>query len=216
MVDRRRAEELEEERLEVSTLLRHAYADDLIELDELERRLGLVESAENPAQIQRATQGLPALNSPQAALAEVDAQESVVAVLGGNRKGGRFAVPEQMSALAFWGGAVLDLSEANFGPGLHRIHCTAVMGGVEVIVPPNVRVRSSGLGLMGGFTNRCPDPESASAPVLEISGLAFWGGVSVRPATTSKLLQALGRGARRIEQAFGEGRRRGQRRHRHK
>jgi hypothetical protein len=55
------------------------------------------------------------------------------------------------------------------------------MGGVEIIVPPWLRVESHGFAIMGGFDHaadvgRVTDPEG---PTLRISGFACMGGVDI-------------------------------------
>lgn len=57
------------------------------------------------------------------------------------------------------------------------------MGGVQIRVPPWVRVEVHGSGFMGGFEERLaprgerPPPD---APVLRVHGFALMGGVDVR------------------------------------
>src|SRR6266496_909188 len=61
------------------------------------------------------------------------------------------------------------------------ITAVAIMGGIEVIVPPGIRVESSGFGFMGGWDNRASDDRLApDAPVLRVRGLALMGGVEIR------------------------------------
>jgi hypothetical protein len=54
------------------------------------------------------------------------------------------------------------------------------MGGIEVIVPPDVIVETSGMGLLGGFEHVATeaDPQEG-APVIRLTGVAFMGGVEV-------------------------------------
>ena len=55
------------------------------------------------------------------------------------------------------------------------------MGGVEVIVPPGVRVEMHGLSLMGGWSNDVHEEElPPDAPELHLHGFALMGGVDVR------------------------------------
>jgi len=52
------------------------------------------------------------------------------------------------------------------------------MGGVEILVPPGVRVETSGIGVMGGFESFSQSGDPA-APLLRISGFALMGGVEI-------------------------------------
>jgi hypothetical protein len=61
----------------------------------------------------------------------------------------------------------------------------AIMGGLQVIVPPGVEVVVRGIGVMGGFEH--PDwdePGEPGAPRVIIGGFAFWGGVGVERKIT--------------------------------
>ncbi len=60
------------------------------------------------------------------------------------------------------------------------------MGDTEIIVPEDVRVLNSGIGIMGGFGTEdhpsCAVPQAdvpADAPVVHVRGLALMGGVGV-------------------------------------
>ncbi len=85
---------------------------------------------------------------------------------------------------------MLRLSES----GTTVISAFAIMGGVQILAPEDVHVRVTGLGIMGGFGENPPTQvPSEHAPVVQIRGVAFWGGVSVRHMKRKK--KELGRGA---------------------
>ena len=78
------------------------------------------------------------------------------------------------------GGAELDFREAVFATREVRVHVVAVMGGIEVVVPPGVRVEWAGVALMGGVsTPERMEPDTPDGPVVRISGLVLMGGVEV-------------------------------------
>jgi hypothetical protein len=95
---------------------------------------------------------------------------------------GAWVVPKRMNAVAFMGGIELDLREAVLDPGVTEIDVLAVMGGVVVTVPPNVRLESDGFAFMGGFEDQLKQPASGdpNAPVVRLTGFAFMGGVEAR------------------------------------
>ena len=68
------------------------------------------------------------------------------------------------------------------GPGVSEFSAFAFMGGVTIIVPPDLQVECDGIGIMGGF--ECSDEVRAGhdpdAPILKINGLAMMGGVDVK------------------------------------
>lgn len=118
-----------------------------------------------------------------------------IAVMSGVDRSGDWLVAPHHFSLALMGGTELNLQNARFTQASTRINAAAVMGGVRIIVPEDVRVRSEGLALMGGFEVR--DHESVSiaqqdlpdhAPTLTVSGIALMGGVEVVRAARSAVL----------------------------
>jgi hypothetical protein len=93
-------------------------------------------------------------------------------------------VPARMRAFACMGGISLDLREANLSADVTDIHVFAMMGGVEIILPPDVRLESDGFAIMGGFEDQLKEPASRdpNAPLIRIHGLAIMGGVEARVA----------------------------------
>lgn len=108
-----------------------------------------------------------------------------VGVLSGMDKVGNWTVAPTHVSIGFWGGTTIDLRDAVFTSPETTITCIAVMGGVEVIVPPELEVRVSGIGFMGGFgwnklhQARPQRQAPAGNPVVTINGLGFWGGVGI-------------------------------------
>ena len=174
----------------IARLCEH-FARDHIEADALERLIDRAHQATTVAQLDELTSGLPSLAAPQpqpqpAAAAEWQGRartnEMVIAVMGGAERRGAWTPARRMQVTAVMGGVLLDFRQAQLSPGVTEIFVIAVMGGVEIIVPPGVVVESSGMGIMGGFGHTGPAryPVDGSAPVLKISGLALMGGVEIR------------------------------------
>ena len=56
----------------------------------------------------------------------------------------------------------------------------ACCGGIEVIVPPDLRVECSGSGILGAFDwEAVIPPDDPEGPLLRVSGLAVMGGITV-------------------------------------
>ncbi len=106
--------------------------------------------------------------------------ETVLALLGSNRRRGHWEPPDEVRVIACMGGAEIDLREADLLEGTTRIVCLALMGGVKIIVPTDVEVSARGMGLMGGFPIRRHRPPDPGAPRVEVRGLALMGGVDLR------------------------------------
>jgi hypothetical protein len=98
---------------------------------------------------------------------------------------GRWVVPARFSVFAFWGGVQLDLREAILTERETVIRADAVMAGIEIIVPEDVAVQVEGVGFMGAF-DETPStaPPPPGAPVIRITGIAFWAGVGVKRMPT--------------------------------
>ncbi|MFE0048094.1 DUF1707 SHOCT-like domain-containing protein [Streptomyces albireticuli] len=113
--------------------------------------------------------------------------ENLVAVFGGAGRKGRWRVPCRTNALALFGGVEIDLTEAVFERREIVVHAVAVFGGVDIKVPENVTLRTTGGGVFGGFdvrTQEAPDPD---APVVSVTGFAFFGGVEAKPRRGKRL-----------------------------
>ena len=108
-----------------------------------------------------------------------------IGVMSGVDRVGEWVVAPTHVAVGFWGGATIDLRDAVFTSPETTITCIGVMGGVEVIVPPDMDVRVNGFGFMGGFgwekldQARPAVPPAPGSPRVTINGLGFWGGVGV-------------------------------------
>ena len=104
----------------------------------------------------------------------------VIAIMGGSSRKGNWEPPARLRVFALMGGVDLDFREADLLEGETVVEIVALMGGVNIVVPPDIDVQADGTGFMGGFqnaSNRAPEPD---APRLRISGLAVMGGVEVK------------------------------------
>ena len=60
------------------------------------------------------------------------------------------------------------------------------MGGVDIIVPPGMRVDNQGFAFMGGFEDHTDEPLQEGGPRLVIKGFAMMGGVEVKTKEKKK------------------------------
>ncbi len=179
-----RASDADRER--VAEILRRAAAEGRLSLDELDERLSAVYAAKTYADLVPVTHDLPVAGTG-IPVPMVDnrigghpTSRGGVAILGGFSRKGPWVVPELFTAVAFWGGAQLDLREARFETAEVELRLFAVMGGFEVILPEEAEVIVSGVGIMGGFDDRAAGPGRPGAPRIRLTGLAFWGGVDIK------------------------------------
>lgn len=99
---------------------------------------------------------------------------------------GNFATRSQKlvggSATALLGGVEIDLHEADTQASRILLDVTAIMGGVEIRVPPHFQVQSKVLPLLGGVSNKTTclaDKLGVPPKQLVITGLALMGGVEI-------------------------------------
>ncbi|WP_217249273.1 DUF1707 domain-containing protein [Streptomyces sp. AC602_WCS936] len=196
-----RASDADRER--VAEVLRDALAEGRLDMTEFEERLDATYSARTYGELAPITRDLPvgtAVAAPKVSMTKEPAAAGdwagritggegssswAVAVMSGFQRKGRWTVPRRFNSFAFWGGGEIDLREALFADGEVVINCVAVMGGIDVIVPPGVEVIVRGVGVMGDFDHRESGvPGDPGAPRVIVTGFAFWGGVGVRRKLT--------------------------------
>ena len=104
----------------------------------------------------------------------------VLAVMGGTDMRGRFRLEEELHVVSVMGGTHLDLRNAELTTPEVTVTVLALMGGVNIIVPPGVEVDAHGvLPLMGGRNVRVADALERDAPRIRIRGLVLMGGLNV-------------------------------------
>lgn len=203
-----RASDADRER--VAEVLRDAVAEGRLDMEEFGERLDAVYRARTYGELAPLTRDLPV---GPVAVPKVDmvkksevaegswadrivggegSSSGGVAVMSGFQRKGRWTVPRRFNAFAFWGGGEIDLRDAVFADREVVINCVAIMGGMQVTVPPGVEVVVRGLGIMGGFDHREEGvPGDPGAPRVIVTGFAFWGGVGVERKPTRAQRQAL-------------------------
>ncbi len=183
-------------REQVIQTLTEQFAADVLEVDELDRRLDLAHRARSLAELDDLVVDLAPAGgagaAPSTALAPRPAAEVAphgwpdrkryVAIFGGVERKGRWTVPRKMNVVAIMGGVDLDFREAVFAPGVTELRVTCLMGGADIIVPPWLAVECDASAILGGFEQLDrghgePDPGRA---LLRITGIAVMGGVDIQ------------------------------------
>jgi hypothetical protein len=105
-----------------------------------------------------------------------------IAVLGNTERRGRFHLDGSHAVLSVLGNVELDLRNVELPPGITTLHVRAVLGNVEITVPPSLIVDCEGTGVLGSFSalNHVPEERAPDEPVLRIAGSAVLGSVEVR------------------------------------
>jgi hypothetical protein len=186
---------LRDRREEVIESLCEAYAVDTLEESEFERRLDIAHKADTvqaleklvtdivPAEPGASSKALAVVSEEQRAIAKNRPKsKNVVAILGGAERKGSWRVPKKTNVWSILGGSLLDFRDVVLPPGETEVRVHALLGGVEIIVPPNLAVDCEGIGIMGGFENldRVALAPDETTPVLRITGFAFMGGCEIK------------------------------------
>jgi hypothetical protein len=198
---------LRDRREQVITRLSEGYAEDMFDIDELERRLDLAHGAGSVAQLDALVADLApsaphstalviarpaAIDDPQ----RVD-QKNLRVILSSVERRGRWSVPRQLDLGVFWGNAELDFRDASLGPGITTIHVRVFMGNFEVVLPPGLGIDVEVSSFAGSVTERhrvSPDADPAQ-PQIRIVGWVRFGNLDI----TTRLSGETERDARRRE-----------------
>ncbi len=191
----------QEAREKTIDVLCQSFGRDEMEVEEFEKRIELVLRAETAEQLRLLLADLSTAAVPvevTAAIARhilpadrIPAHSVVVGIMGVGVRSGAWIPARNNWAVGVMGGCELDFRDAQLGPGVTEVRVLAIMGGVEIIAPPDLQVECSAIGIMGGFDHQqtvssTTDPE---APVIRVTGVAIMGGgeVSVRyPGETAR------------------------------
>ena len=86
------------------------------------------------------------------------------------------------SLTAIFGGVTLDLRGARPAPDGAIVTATAAFGGIDILVPHDWNITTSGTPLFGGVEDKTdhPDRIAADAPALHVDALALFGGVEIK------------------------------------
>ena len=180
-------------REQVLEQLSDAFAKDELGLDEFEARVdsayqasteqGLLALLHDLAPLPVVARAELVVASGPTALSVPTARSTrVLAVLSSVERRGRFHVPNGYRATAVLGNIELDLRDVALPDGVTEIYVRAVLGNIEITVPPDLPVECEGGGFLCSFAelNRMPAEGSSAGPVLRVIGSAVLGNVEIR------------------------------------
>ncbi len=178
----------------VADRLREALAEGRITPDEHAERIDAVYQARTYADLEPVLHDLPGSTDgllPPSAAPRVSLRKdenlpspdrhspSVVAVFGAAERKGRWLVEPALNVSCVFAGVELDFRRAVLSQREVTVNVTCVFGGVEITVPPGVRVVSSVAAVLGGVDLPAGEEVAADAPVIRLTGMVLFGGVSV-------------------------------------
>jgi hypothetical protein len=183
----------------IEALGRH-FANDVLTMDEYERRVDVAQRASTVEELEVLMADLRPPVEESTAIAKpedvtvlpaekVPDTRSVVSVLGSATRKGEWTVPRELKVVSVLGETELDFREARLSEGTTRINAVAVLGEVRILVPPGLRVEVEGSAILGEFEDGDGDTRSGSetGPALHVDGVAVLGEVKVtsrRPGET--------------------------------
>lgn len=183
---RLRASDADRER--AAAVLNAALAEGRLSVAEHSERLDAIYEAKTQAEIVPLIDDLPARATAQPVAPRPDLapaskhRQMIVAIFGGATRKGQWHVEPKITSVTVFGGATLDFRDVQLPQPEISLNCTTIFGGVEIIVPPEMRVIDSGIALFGARDTGPGSAESndPNAPVLHLTGLTLFGGLGVK------------------------------------
>ena len=151
------------ERNKVVGELQRQCGEGRLSLADVEERSLAVWSAATRDELDRLTEDLPAVGE----------QRRVAGVLSKGQQAGSWRRGDRLRALAVLGACDADLRRLE---GDVEVTATAVLGSVDVVVPPGTEVQLTGWGLLGSRTVRV---RGANGPTVRVRAVAVLGSVRV-------------------------------------
>lgn len=147
--------------------LSDAYAQDVIAVEEFERRVEAVYRASERTELVALTHDLPATPPAQGAKSVVasghdEDRRRISSVFSNVERTGFPEMPRRLDIRVFAGNVELDLSRTQFAPGVTEIAIKSTMGNVEIFLPSGITVENEGVALIGSF-----DFDAAERPRID-------------------------------------------------
>ena len=170
------------DRIQIEQLLACAAEQGRLQLNDYEDRLTKAYAATTYQELDELRADLPdAPISPRRGGRINPAPSTLLlAMLSGFERRGRWNVPKKLTTFTFCGSGVLDLRYADFTSTEVEIRAVSIMGGQNILLPPEVNVEIDGHGVMGGFDREILGNGTPGAPKVKIRGFSLWGGVSIK------------------------------------
>lgn len=188
------------DRERVAEALRQAAGDGRLTLTELEERLEATFKARTYGDLEPITRDLPQGPYPVPNVDPTGRQQAaypvqrpspgtpdlqtmrITAILGDEKRGGRWEVPARIDVSCFLGEVKLDFTEAILRHREINVQIAAVLGSVTLIVPDGIDVRMEpGTTVLGDRKHRLTGPVTPGGPVYWVRGLVLLGDITVRP-----------------------------------
>jgi hypothetical protein len=162
--------------------LSHAFAHDVLSMDEFERRTAAVYGAANGRELERLVADLPVATRGQLPARGSDLPPMparVAAAFSNVERSGAVAVPPRLDIRAVFGNVELDLRAASFHADVTEIVVHAIFGNVEITLPPGTRVENQGSAMVGSFSTRNDPGADPNGITVRVTGRAIAANVEL-------------------------------------
>ena len=173
-----------------ASVLNDAMAEGRLTAEEHSERLDAIYSAKTHGELVPLLDDLPAAgmaaarisSSSGAQVAPVRRSSRIVAIFSGASRKGAWQAEPAMHVVTVFGGVEIDFREAVLPGNEVVLYATTVLAGLEITVPPEMRVIDNGITILGGCEVAGDTAESAApgAPVLRIEGVCVLAGIEVK------------------------------------
>jgi Domain of unknown function (DUF1707)/Cell wall-active antibiotics response 4TMS YvqF len=166
------------DRERVSAALREHTVAGRLTLDEFSERIERAYAARTEDELEALTTDLPALSQPPERRRKP--KRFLAVVFGGSERAGRWRIGRQFFSFTMFGGADLDLRQAEIDGPEVTITAFTMWGGVDVYVPEGVDVDLTGFALFGGNDEHGSEGEvRRDAPLVRVRMITIFGGGDV-------------------------------------
>jgi hypothetical protein len=213
---------LRERREQVIVRLSDCYASDVLDIDELDRRLDLAHAAGTVAELDALIADLaPTPAAQTTALVPVGARSVVDpnrpelkhmrVLLGTVERRSRWLVPVRLVVRVLWGNGVLDFRDASLGPGITTLDVRVTMGNLELVLPPwlGIDVDVSSFAANVEERHRTSFESDPGHPLLRVTGAVRFGNLQIAtrlPGETERDARKRERRERKQRRALASGR----------
>jgi hypothetical protein len=170
-----------------------AFAEGRLDDAEFDERTRAALTARTHADLDALLADLPAVASAPGPAPTLPAPgRYAIALKSSVRRAGRWRVPERYTTVVYKGGGWLDLRAAELSGPVTTFLAVAYKSRLTILVPPNVRVEMTGLGVNQDTNDENPGYRlPADAPVIHVRGIAYKGTVEIatRPPERPALRQ---------------------------
>lgn len=172
---------MDDELAEITQRLTEHVGAGHLTLTEFDERLRRLHAATDRGELVAVTADLPALRPATPPATRRAPRRWLVSLFGGSSLTGRWRLSGPLRSVAVFGGADIDLREAELDGGAD-VHITAIslMGGQDIYLPAGVDVHLTGAAVFGGNDlHGTEQPALPGAPVVHVRAVSLFGGTDI-------------------------------------